>query len=81
MVNNIDGRDEDGWTALHAAVYWENMEAAIILVKKGASINLVTKTVSGCSFVCGQIRMCVSVSRETQSMTCADLNLRKNCLN
>jgi ankyrin repeat protein len=44
MVNNIDGRDEDGWTALHAAVYWENMEAAIILVKKGASINLVTKT-------------------------------------
>ncbi|CAI8045836.1 Protein phosphatase 1 regulatory subunit 12A [Geodia barretti] len=44
MVNNIDSRDEDGWTALHAAVYWENMEAAVMLVKKGASINLVTKT-------------------------------------
>ena len=47
IVNTVDCRDEDGWTALHAAVYWEHMEAAAMLVKKGASINLVTKTVSG----------------------------------
>jgi ankyrin repeat protein len=47
IVNNIDCRDEDGWTALHAAVYWESMEAAKMLVKKGASVNVVTKTVRG----------------------------------
>ena len=46
IVNDIDARDEDGWTALHAAVYWENMEGAEMLVKKGANINVVTKTVS-----------------------------------
>ena len=46
-MNNIDCRDEDGWTALHAAVYWESMEAAKMLVKKGASVNVVTKTVRG----------------------------------
>ena len=49
IINNIDCRDDDGWTALHAAVYWENMEAAAMLVKKGASIHVVTKTVSGWS--------------------------------
>ena len=56
LVNNIDSRDEDGWTALHAAVYWENMEAAAMLVKKGAGVHLVTKAVSGRSkcdvFIC-----------------------------
>ena len=66
MVNNIDSRDEDGWTALHAAVYWENMEAAVMLVKKGASINLVTKTVSGCGFGCGQICVCLYPGRHNR---------------
>ena len=59
IVNNIDTRDEDGWTALHAAIYWEHMEAAAMLVKKGASINLVTKTVSGCGCGCGLASNCV----------------------
>lgn len=49
IANNIDSRDEDGWTPLHAAVYWENMEAAAMLARKGADVNLVTKTVSGWS--------------------------------
>lgn len=47
VVNNIDSRDEDGWTPLHAAVYWENLEAAKLLVQKGAGVNAVTKTVRG----------------------------------
>lgn len=47
IVNAIDSRDEDGWTPLHAAIYWENMDAAKLLVQKGASVNAVTKTVKG----------------------------------
>ena len=73
IVNIIDNRDEDGWTALHAAVYWENLEAAKMLVKKGAGVNVVTKTVSGWSKGRSLAMMCLlCVARATQLMTCAD---------
>lgn len=45
---DVDAVDEDGWTPLHAAVYWGNMEAAAILVQGGASLDIATKLV--CSF-------------------------------
>ena len=42
---NVDALDEDGWTPLHAAVYWGNVDAAIMLVQAGASLNIATKLV------------------------------------
>ncbi len=39
---DIDARDDDGWTPLHAAVYWGSVEAAELLVLSGA--NMYTKT-------------------------------------
>ena len=42
---DIDAEDNDGWTALHAAVYWGNMEVAEELVMHGASVNQKTKLV------------------------------------
>ncbi len=40
-----DPRDDDGWTPLHAAVYWGYMEAAEMLVAYGADLMAITKTV------------------------------------
>lgn len=80
-MNNIDSRDEDGWTALHAAVYWENMEVAKLLVQKGACVNAVTKTVRGgaCRGVNVHNHKCILfVARETLSMTYADPNMMIN---
>ena len=42
----VDTEDEDGWTPLHAAVYWGNMEAAEELVLHGADLTMKTKAVS-----------------------------------
>jgi len=42
----VDARDEDYWTPLHAAVYWGNMDAAEELVLHGADLEAVTKSVS-----------------------------------
>lgn len=42
---DVDAEDEDGWTALHAAVYWGNMDLAEELVMHGASVNKKTKLV------------------------------------
>ena len=41
----VDAVDEDGWTPLHASVYWGNFEAAELLVTHGASIDKKTNTV------------------------------------
>jgi len=45
---NTDPVDDDGWTPLHAAVYWGNMDAAELLVEKGANVNASTLNVSTC---------------------------------
>lgn len=57
LVILVDCRDDDGWTPLHAAVYWENMEAAEMLVTRGAKINMVTKTVSIYMYTCMYLYM------------------------
>ena len=41
----VDALDEDGWTPLHAAVYWGHMEAAELLVMHGADLDAKTKAV------------------------------------
>ena len=42
---DVDAEDDDGWTALHAAIYWGNMDVAEELVMHGADINKKTKLV------------------------------------
>ena len=42
---DIDAEDEDGWTPLHAAVYWGNAEIAEELVDHGADVNKKTQLV------------------------------------
>ena len=42
---DVDAEDDDGWTALHAAIYWGNMDVAEELVTHGANINKKTKLV------------------------------------
>ena len=42
---DIDAEDEDGWTPLHAAVYWGNAEIAEDLVDHGADVNKKTQLV------------------------------------
>ena len=39
---NIDARTSDGWTALHSAVYWGQVEVVSKLIQRGASINAQT---------------------------------------
>jgi protein phosphatase 1 regulatory subunit 12A len=39
---DVDARDDDGWTPLHAAVHWESMEAAELLILSGANIYVKT---------------------------------------
>ncbi len=41
----VDSVDDDGWTPLHAAVYWNSMDAAELLVSHGADISITTKSV------------------------------------
>ena len=41
----IDAIDDDGWTPLHAAVYWGHMEVAELLVEHGANMNAITGNV------------------------------------
>lgn len=48
MKVDIDPLDDDGWTPLHAAIYWRNMEAAELLVSHGADITRTTVSVSVC---------------------------------
>jgi protein phosphatase 1 regulatory subunit 12A len=43
---DVDARDDDGWTPLHAAVHWESMEAAELLILSGANIYVKTDAVS-----------------------------------
>ena len=43
----VDPRDDDGWTPLHAAVYWGCMDAAELLILSGANIFLKTNNVRG----------------------------------
>ena len=45
-MTDVNAEDEDGWTPLHAAVYWGNMEAAELLVNNGADVNRSTNAVS-----------------------------------
>ncbi|KAL7677143.1 hypothetical protein ACOME3_003388 [Neoechinorhynchus agilis] len=37
---NLDARDYDGWTPLHAAVHWNQKECAEMLVRAGASMDI-----------------------------------------
>ena len=50
----LDAEDEDGWTPLHAAVYWGNFLAAEELVAHGADLDKKTKAVCG-SITCTSI--------------------------
>ena len=43
----VDPQDDDGWTPLHAAIYWGCMEAAELLILSGANIFLKTNNVRG----------------------------------
>lgn len=43
---DIDAVDEDGWTPLHAAIYWGNMDVATQLVDHGADVDKKTTSVS-----------------------------------
>ena len=47
---DTDAADDDGWTPLHAAVYWGNMDAAELLVEKGANVNASTNNVRAIGF-------------------------------
>ena len=42
----LDAEDEDGWTPLHAAVYWGNFSVAEELVAHGADLDRKTTSVS-----------------------------------
>ena len=42
---DINALDADGWTALHAALFFEQDKAAELLMMAGASIHLTTKMV------------------------------------
>lgn len=48
---DINAIDDDGWTPLHAAVHWESMEAAELLIFNGANIYAKTYAVSICYHV------------------------------
>ena len=53
LINQVD---KDGWSPLHAAVYWSKYEAAELLVENGADMALTTDRVRGwCVFVHVQI--------------------------
>uniref|UniRef100_A0A0N5B272 ANK_REP_REGION domain-containing protein n=1 Tax=Strongyloides papillosus TaxID=174720 RepID=A0A0N5B272_STREA len=41
-ICDLNLKDNDGWTPLHGAVYWNNYDAAILLVKNGADIHAKT---------------------------------------
>ena len=43
---NVNKRDKDEWTPLHAASYWQHSEITEVLLKHGASPCLVTKVYS-----------------------------------
>ena len=43
---DVDAEDDDGWTPLHAAIYWGNMGVAEELVINGADVNKKTHQVS-----------------------------------
>ena len=51
-MNKVDVNtvDDDGWTPLHAAVYWKCSEAAKLLMSNGADVTCTTKAVSACIF-------------------------------
>src|SRR5208282_4050463 len=40
---NLNGQDEDGWTALHWAVFHDQVEIVRQLLEKGANVNLKAK--------------------------------------
>lgn len=46
MKVDVDAEDDDGWTPLHAAIYWRDMEGAELLVSHGADLNMTTNAVS-----------------------------------
>lgn len=54
LINQVD---KDGWSPLHAAVYWSKYEAAKLLVKHGADMALSTNRVSSWH-VCVRVCMC-----------------------
>ena len=41
----MNAGDEDGWTPLHAAVHWGNIEIAEKLMANGADLDRKTKSV------------------------------------
>lgn len=42
---DINCRDRDGWTPLHAAAHWGEMETAAVLIQNGASLSELTNSV------------------------------------
>ena len=52
VKTQLNAEDKDGWTPLHAAVFWGNMEIAEQLVQSGADLMRMTQAVSVCVCVC-----------------------------
>ena len=42
MSCKVDVPDRDGWTALHAAAFWENVDIIELLAAHGANFKLRT---------------------------------------
>lgn len=47
---DVNAKDKDGWTPLHAAVHWGEREAAQALLDSGASVSITSTAVSAKRF-------------------------------
>ena len=43
-VPSLELRDKNGWTPLHTATYYNNVEMALFLVERGANIHTITRS-------------------------------------
>jgi len=57
---DVNGRDKKGWTALHAASYWDCVEVIKILVQNGANLEAESEE--------GKRPIDVAVSKSTESL-------------